>query len=100
MAHRVIWCLVTGEWPLQQIDHVDRNKLNNSWENLRDVSQAVNQSNTGLRSTNKSGIKGLNKVAKRGKVYWVARKIIDGKRVTLGIRKNKEEAAGLLRNAT
>lgn len=36
-----------GSWPKYTIDHIDRNKLNNRIENLRDVTQSVNNSNTG-----------------------------------------------------
>ena len=42
MAHRVAWLLKTGSWPLGVIDHVDRNKINNSWDNIRDCSQSQN----------------------------------------------------------
>jgi hypothetical protein len=34
-AHRVIWKWMTGEDPPSDIDHKDRNPLNNRWENLR-----------------------------------------------------------------
>jgi len=42
MAHRVAWLLQTGSWPLGVIDHVDRDKVNNSWDNIRDCSQSQN----------------------------------------------------------
>jgi hypothetical protein len=35
LAHRVIWKLMTGEEPLGDLDHKDRNGLNNRWDNLR-----------------------------------------------------------------
>ncbi|HFN3771038.1 TPA: HNH endonuclease signature motif containing protein, partial [Enterobacter hormaechei] len=34
-AHRLIWLLVTGEWPKCHIDHVDNDGTNNRWSNLR-----------------------------------------------------------------
>ena len=35
LSHRVIWKMVTGEDPPSDIDHKDRNGLNNRWDNLR-----------------------------------------------------------------
>ena len=42
-VHRVIWCLVHGDVdPSVILDHIDRNKSNNSLENLRAVDQRQN----------------------------------------------------------
>jgi len=46
LAHRVIFLWMTGRWPEGVIDHIDGNRLNNKWENLRDVSQTTNIYNT------------------------------------------------------
>ena len=96
MVHRVIWLWVTGGWPKNQIDHIDRDRVNNKWANLRDVTQSENQINTGLRVTNLSGTKGVSKEVKRGKTYWLARKLVNGGRVRLGLRKDKNAAIRLL----
>lgn len=40
-AHRVAWFLMTGQQP-NEIDHVDRDKANNQWANLRDVTHSAN----------------------------------------------------------
>lgn len=42
---RLIWFWVTGEWPLNTIDHEDRDKQNNRWKNLRDVTMLVQSLN-------------------------------------------------------
>lgn len=42
LAHRVAWLLATGDWPSGVIDHRDRNKANNSLDNLRDCTQSQN----------------------------------------------------------
>lgn len=45
MVHRLIWFIVTGEWPTNQIDHWDGNSLNNSWDNLREATDSQNKAN-------------------------------------------------------
>ena len=34
MAHRIIWNIVTGEWPQHPVRHVNGDKLDNRWDNL------------------------------------------------------------------
>jgi len=45
---------------LPEIDHKDRNKLNNSLFNLHWVTKSENQHNTGIMSNNTSGVKGVS----------------------------------------
>lgn len=59
-AHWLVWYYVHGVWPSGQIDHINRIKDDNRIENLRDVSQSVNQTNTGPRVTSKTGIKNIH----------------------------------------
>jgi len=44
-AHRVAWLLHTGSWPSNFIDHIDGNRLNNKFTNLRDVDRTTNSQN-------------------------------------------------------
>lgn len=61
-VHRVIWRIVTGKWPELQIDHIDGDKLNNRFVNLREVSNQHNcQNRARPRANNKTGYYG---------VYW------------------------------
>jgi len=41
-ANRLAWLLVTGEWPKHHIDHIDHDRQNNRWRNLRDVTHLTN----------------------------------------------------------
>jgi hypothetical protein len=53
--HRLIMKSPSG----YEIDHIDRNRLNNQKSNLRVVDRSQNSINTGLRTDNKSGMKGV-----------------------------------------
>ena len=58
-AHRMVWFLVTGQWPSDQIDHANGIKSDNRFENLRDVSGHENMRNLPLPADNTSGIIGV-----------------------------------------
>ena len=67
----VIWCYVSGNWPKEQIDHINGNPLDNRIVNLREVSNSGNQKNAVRRTDNKSGVIGViwNKKEKRWKSF-------------------------------
>lgn len=65
-VHRLIWCMQTGEFPKGVIDHIDGNRLNNKWSNLRDVTHSENLHNRPKSKNNSSGIKGVSFDPKRG----------------------------------
>lgn len=54
-AHRMAFYKMTGEWP-NEIDHINRIKSDNRWENLRDVTHTENVRNIVVQKDNKSGI--------------------------------------------
>ena len=58
LAHRLAYFLHTGETP-QEIDHVDHDRQNNKFENLRAATSSLNKCNAPMRVTNSSGFKGV-----------------------------------------
>lgn len=45
LASRLAWFYMTGEWPKNEIDHRNRIKGDDRWENLRDATHSENQFN-------------------------------------------------------
>ena len=97
LAHRLVWMYVHGSWPKYQLDHINRNKHDNRVQNLRDVDQATNLRNVGLRKTNTSGHKGVSWWANKKK--WAAQIRIQGKKVFIGMFDTAELAAAAYANA-
>jgi len=93
LAHRIAWIYMTGEQPPAEIDHVDRDGTNNSWNNLRDGTGS-NQRNKSMQRNNRTGATGVSwsRVCKK----WAARiwVVEDGKRIykSLGVYAEKEDA--------
>ena len=59
LAHRLIWLHAFGEWPKEEIDHIDGNPSNNRLENLRIASHKQNCGNRRKNKNNTSGYSGV-----------------------------------------
>lgn len=90
LSHRLAWLYMTGEWPAHEIDHINADKIDNRFANLREANRAENTRNVGLRKDNKSGVKGVEWRPYIGK--YVAQIRVDGKRIYLGCFSTLEEA--------
>jgi len=101
LMHRVLAERMGFDAP--QIDHADRDQLNNRRSNLRRASASQNSHNQGMPSHNTSGYMGVTYRERLGK--WVAQTNHEGKYYYLGIfddpakasevyKKKKRELAG------
>jgi len=101
-AHRVAWLIMTGEWPENDIDHINHDRADNRFINLREATCMENARNQKLRKTNKSGVCGVRLNKKKTK--WDAQIQVVGKIIHLGafdkfenavkVRKEAEEKYG------
>jgi hypothetical protein len=94
LEHRVAWLWMTGKFPEHQIDHVNLDKCDNRWENLRESTISQNAMNRSGRA--RSGAKGVyfvNDPAKCGSKPWRSSICKDGRIYVLGLFYTREDAA-------
>ena len=65
LAHRLAWFYCFKEWPVQDIDHINRIRADNRLDNLREVSRSVN-----LRNREATSSTGYKNVYKNGSKFW------------------------------
>jgi hypothetical protein len=90
LAHRVAWMFTYGDFPVGQIDHINRNKSDNRIENLREATFAQNAQNRVKNICNTSGYKGVTWHKRDQK--WQAAVTIKGKCIYLGYFSSPENA--------
>lgn len=78
-------------------DHINRNTLDNRKENLRIADKSLNAVNTGIRTSNTSGVTGIS--WDKNANSWRAYISYQGKRIELGHRKDFKKAVLLRLNA-
>lgn len=87
--HRLVWLIHHGEWPKDQIDHINHNRADNRIENLRAVTPMDNSRNRSPSARSRRGALGVSR-KKDGR--WRAT-IGSGNQVEhLGIFGTEEEA--------
>lgn len=89
-AHRLAWLYMTGEWPVDLVDHADNDGTNNRWANLRAATKAENGWNSRRPATNTSGFKGVS--IHRPSGQWRATIRLNGRQAFLGHFSTPEDA--------
>lgn len=90
-AHRLAFVFMEGRLPLGCVDHIDRDRSNNRWDNLRDCTATENNRNRSLSKNNTSGVSGVSFMPKLNK--WQAYICHEKKVINLGHFHTLEDAA-------
>ena len=97
-ASRVAWLCVTGAWPKHHIDHINGDRTDNRFLNLRDIPRQANNQNIHRPfKTNKTGFLGVD-FDKRNNRYRASIRH-NGSNRTLGRFDTPEEAHEVYLNA-
>ena len=81
-SHRLAFLYMEGNFPYYGVDHIDGNRSNNSWDNLRLANQHENMQNSKIRIDNKSGYIGVSFDSNRNK--WSSSISSNNKKYNLG----------------
>ena len=93
-AHRIIWLIVYGQWPVNDIDHKNRVRNDNRISNLREATRLQNMANRLAMRRSKTGIKGVSLHSASG--LYRACMGINRKHYNFGYFKTPEEAAAVI----
>ena len=84
--HRLIMGVDGDEWRKAEVDHINRDGLDNRRENLRVVDHAENQRNSRVRAA--LGVRGVRKQYRR----WQAYTTVNGRYIHIGMYESMEAA--------
>ena len=88
-AHRLAWMYMTGEWPAHDVDHINGDRADNRWSNLRAADDSLNAQNQRMAyANNKTGYLGASRCGKRYK----AQIQVNGKVMHIGLFDSALEA--------
>lgn len=88
--HRLAWFYITGSWPKEQMDHINHDRTDNRWVNLREATRSENHRNESLSKNNTSGFTGVYWNKQNDK--WAAKVKVCGATINLGIFTKIEDA--------
>lgn len=90
LAHRVAWAIETGSWPRGALDHVNGDRTDNRFCNLREATRSENARNSRPRA-GASKFKGVTWHEKSE--AWRARIRLNGRNASLGLYPSEVDAA-------
>lgn len=92
LVHRIAWALMTGSLPSTGIDHIDGDRENNRWLNLREATPTQNMCNSATKRKVNDLPRGVVPV-KKVRSSFLARIQYKKRNITLGVFKSPEEAS-------
>ena len=95
-GHRLAWLYMMGVLP-EEIDHINHNKSDNRWVNLREVAHQENMKNKKKYKNNSSGVVGVSWAKHAHK--WRAIITVEKKQISLGLFVEFHEAMNARKNA-
>lgn len=95
--HRLAWLYMTGGWPAGDIDHVDGDRANNRWANLRAATRSQNAQNRSATSAASSGVRNVYFDNPSGR--WQVKVMVNYRSKSFGYYQTIEEAAEVARLA-
>jgi hypothetical protein len=95
-AHRLAWCYVYGDWPTDEIDHINGVRNDNRIANLRQATRKQNMENR-VRPVGASGYRGV--VWLEANQKWRASIVHNRKNIYLGLFDTAEEASAMYSDA-
>lgn len=90
LSHRLAWLYVHGEFPFDEIDHINGIPSDNRISNLRVCTHSQNMKNRKVYVNNKSGLVGVYFDKLKNK--WRSQCALNGRRFSLGLFETKELA--------
>lgn len=97
LLHRLAFLWVEGELPEAHVDHINGNRLDNRWSNLRKASRSENMMNASISQRNSTGAKGVHFDKSRG--TWLASLSVKGRSKNLGRFRDPLLAESIVRRA-
>ena len=82
LVHRIIWKMVTGTDPAEELDHISHDPSDNRMDNLREATRTEQNQNLSKAKNNTSGVTGVSWDKTRGK--WQSIICVEGKNRRLG----------------
>ena len=79
-AHRVAYLLMTRNWPADCVDHINMDRADNRWANLRPADRSQNKANQRIRKDSRNQYKGVVRqkdgrygaeIVRGGVKYWL-----------------------------
>lgn len=96
-SNRLAVLYMTGRFPPDDVDvdHINLDKADNRWANLRLATRTQNMANTAISCKNTSGVSGV--VWDKARKKWRAQLRVSGRKTNLGRFDTQEEAAARVR---